>query len=87
MDKNTLQKLGEWAKARVDSGEEPPWTFYKLKQLSEISLELSESMAASFAVEADNGNSTVTPQEVGPNVVSIEAFRPAKTEPEFLLPA
>ncbi len=87
MDKNTLKSVGEWAQSRVDSGEEPPWTFYKLKQLAEISLELAGGMDASIGVDIPAKDTQSAPQLTGPNVVSIEAFRPVKTEPDFLLPA
>ncbi len=49
MNKEKLIELGEWADARVNSGEEPPWTFYKLKQLAELAYEFAEGIDANFA--------------------------------------
>ncbi|NNE56907.1 MAG: hypothetical protein HKN36_02265 [Hellea sp.] len=49
MDKATLKSVGKWAKDRVDSGQEPPWTYNKLKMLAELALEFSEGLGATKA--------------------------------------
>lgn len=49
MDIDTLQDMAAWARARVVSGEEPPWTFQKLKSLNEICAELAAGMSATSA--------------------------------------
>ncbi len=49
MDIETLQDMAAWARSRVVSGEEPPWTFQKLKHLNEICAELAAGMAATSA--------------------------------------
>jgi|GEM_PF-2565182 len=49
MDIDTLQDMAAWARSRVVSGEEPPWTFQKLKSLNEICAELAAGMAATSA--------------------------------------
>ncbi len=46
MKKEKLIEIGEWAQTRVNSGEEPPWTFYKLKQLAELAFEFADGMDA-----------------------------------------
>lgn len=54
MDIESLQDMAAWARERVVSGEEPPWTFEKLNQLNQICAELAASMqstSASFPVQ------------------------------------
>ena len=80
MDKDTLIMVGEWAKSRVASGEEPPWTFHKLKQLANITQDLAEGMCA-IAIY-DEG----APAPSADNVVQLEQFRPAATKSEVALP-
>jgi len=48
MNKEKLIEMGEWAEARVKSGEEPPWTFHKLKQLAELAFEFAEGHETNF---------------------------------------
>lgn len=48
MNKEKLKEIGEWAQNRVSSGEEPPWTFHKLKTLSELAFEFAEGMETNF---------------------------------------
>lgn len=48
MKKEQLIELGEWAEARVNSGEEPPWTYYKLKHLAELAYEFAEGFETNF---------------------------------------
>lgn len=84
MDKNTLQMVGEWAKSRVASGEEPPWTFHKLKQLAEIASELASGMEAVTYVEVDGASTQI---QKSANIVQLENFRPQKTAPSVPLPA
>jgi len=48
MKKETLVKVGEWAQARIETGEEPPWTYHKLKKLAELARELAEGLDASM---------------------------------------
>lgn len=77
MDKKTLELVGEWAQSRVASGEEPPWTFHKLKTLAEISMELAEGMSATVAFE---------PKEAPDNVVPL--VRPKRPDtPHIPMPA
>ncbi len=49
MNKEKLTEIGEWAESRVKSGEEPPWTFHKLRTLSELAFEFAEGMDTNFA--------------------------------------
>ncbi len=87
MDKNTLQMVGTWAKSRVASGEEPPWTFHKLKQLADITETLAASMDAVVGIDTSTPHKAATCMDAGSNIVQIDSFRPPKSEPEVLLPA
>lgn len=49
MIKEKLVDVSEWAQARVNSGEEPPWTFHKLKQLAELAQELAQGLESGMA--------------------------------------
>lgn len=92
MDKNTLQTVGEWAHAKVASGEEPPWTQPKFKQLAGLIDEIVASMNATVGIDVGAPKKPVvdTMSEFsGANdkVVELDKFRPVKIDPEFLLPA
>lgn len=80
MDKNTLKMVGEWAQSRVASGEEPPWTFHKLKQLVDITNDLVEGMDVTAVFEEN------TAVELPENVVMIDHFRRSEPKPDILLP-
>lgn len=49
MNIDNLQDMASWARERVISGEEPPWTFEKLQLLNQICAELAASMGATSA--------------------------------------
>jgi len=51
MDKETLDKVAEWANQRVESGHEPPWTYNKLKKLAELAIQLSKGMEVAIKME------------------------------------
>ena len=51
MDKATLDEVRAWAKARVDSGQEPPWTYHNLVTLMDITKELSAGLEAATRME------------------------------------
>ncbi len=86
MDKNTLQKVGEWAHSRVASGEEPPWTFHKLKLLAELAMELSDGLEAGVAYTpgllSDEDKSVAALD----NIVEISDFKPKEQDPFANLP-
>ncbi|MBC6402036.1 MAG: hypothetical protein GDA35_00140 [Hyphomonadaceae bacterium] len=44
MDKTTLLLVGEWARTRVASEEESPWTFHKLRKFADLAEELAAGM-------------------------------------------
>ncbi|MGB0907483.1 MAG: hypothetical protein ACPGVT_08315 [Maricaulaceae bacterium] len=46
MDKKTLNNMREWAEAKMATGEEPPWIYYKLEQLAKLTEELANGMDA-----------------------------------------
>lgn len=74
MDKNTLTKVGKWAQARVAEGQEPPWTYHKLKQLAELALELAEGMDATIAVDLPE-ISDVEEVSISADIVQLSDFR------------
>jgi len=51
MDKATLDEVSAWAKARVDSGQEPPWTYHNLVTLANITKELAAGLEAAKRTE------------------------------------
>lgn len=51
MDKATLEEVRAWAKARVDSGKEPPWTYHNLVTLANITKELAAGFEAATQTE------------------------------------
>ncbi len=88
MDKQTLQTVGDWAQSRVASGEEPPWTFHKLKLLAEIAHELSEGLEASTAYTPGLSDEPIENREKSENIVDITSYRKkADSDPLTNLPA
>jgi len=90
MKKETLVKVGEWAQARIETGEEPPWTYHKLKKLAELARELAEGLDASMAyapgLRPDAEILDVTrPKVSSENIVRFE--KPAEDVPMTDLPA
>lgn len=85
MIKEKLVDVGAWAQSRVDSGEEPPWTFHKLKLLAELARELSEGLDASQAYTPGLNDDEQISAETFENVVRFE--RPAVEPPTTNLPA
>lgn len=87
MDKNTLNTVGEWAQGRVASGEEPPWTYHKLKLFAEIAKDLANGMDVVAThvenVEAKRANDDGTPAKV----IQMEDFRPTQRNEELVLPS
>jgi len=51
MDQDTLYKVRDWAEARIASGEEPPWTYFKLEKLAELTRELGEGLEWTAALD------------------------------------
>lgn len=73
MNKEKLIELGEWAEARVNSGEEPPWTYQKLRQLSELAFEFAKGMETNFAFTPGLDTDEVEVAEIsGENVVRLQ---------------
>lgn len=87
MDKNTLNRVGEWAQSRVASGEEPPWTYHKLKLFAEIAQDLASGMDAVTAF--GEAPETVTPHnnDSVSKVIQMDDFRPARQNDELQLPS
>ena len=86
MNKETLTSVGIWAQDRVASGEEPPFTFHKLKQLVDITNFLVEGMDATAVFQPQPAQAAaLTP--LPENVVQFESFRSEKPESEFALPS
>ena len=86
MDKATLEYVRDWAQARVDSGNEPPWTYHKLKDLTKLANELAAGMGASItktdSLELQEHLETEFPQ--GENIVRLETARFRRDLPESL---
>ncbi len=80
MNKEKLIEIGEWAKSRVRSGEEPPWTFHKLKTLSELAFEFAEGMNTNFAFTPGIEKDEDPIEPAGENVIRLQtAPRPQMT--------
>lgn len=47
MDKNTLERVSAWAKGRLETGTEPPWTYGHLEALAKAAEEIAIGMPAS----------------------------------------
>jgi len=75
MDKQTLQRVGEWAQSRVASGEEPPWTFHKLKLLADLTAELAEGLEAGVAYAPGLGAKSGETCETFENIVDMQSYR------------
>ena len=75
--------VGTWAQSRVASGEEPPWTFHKLKQLVDITNDLIEGMDATAVFDESAAASALLPE----NVVQFDQFRSAKAGTDIAFPA
>lgn len=95
MNIDALQDMAAWARSRVISGEEPPWTFEKLKQLNEICAELAAGMAAtsaSFPVQSPNQMESVPESETHSvaclpteaKIVALDRFRSRRDETQSL---
>ncbi len=74
-----------WAQTRVDSGEEPPWTFHKLKLLAELSAELAEGLQAGVAYAP--GQKDENAERASENVIKLDVFRRPDEDPSSILPA
>ena len=95
MDIDTLQDMAAWARSRVVSGEEPPWTFQKLKSLNEICAELAAGMEATSATfptqsvsQMANGRAEAEHLQHGlpreAKIIALDSFRSRRNEPESL---
>lgn len=86
MDKQTLENLANWAEERVDSGQEPPWTFQSLKTLISITRELAAGMDASLQMVSEQG--LALPQDESPirgaDIIQLDNFRSRHAEPDSL---
>jgi hypothetical protein len=90
MNKDTLLQVGTWAKSRVASGEEPPWTYHKLQQLADLAFDIAEGMDSTFAFDPTKPPADTPvqgPVEVSENVVSLATFRSPDGPIEVQLPS
>lgn len=87
----TLNVVSEWARARVASGEEPPWTFHKLKQLAALTEEFAEGFESSVqytpGLETDESAPATQAVQASENIISLERFRAAEPAAFVNLPA
>ena len=81
MNKEKLIEIGEWAQQRVESGQEPPWTFHKLKTLAELAYEFAEGLDKNFAFTPGVETESEIPVNIsGDNVVRLQTPpRPQET--------
>ncbi len=91
MNIEMLQDMAAWARTRVISGEEPPWTFEKLRQLNQICAELAASMettSPSFSTQKEIEPELAVHLPLDPlvkaKVVSLNRFRSRPDENETL---
>lgn len=87
MDKNTLHMVGEWAQSRVASGEEPPWTYHKLKLFAEIAHDLASGMEAVTTFGEAAEIDVATNDKSTSKIVQMEDFRPFRQKDELQLPS
>jgi len=83
MDKNTLTSVGKWAQSRVASGEEPPWTYNKLKELVQLTQDLADGMDSTAVFHVDDDKETSGQDS---NVVQIDKFRQRSVTDDVPLP-
>ena len=90
MDRATLDKVTAWAEGRLASGEEPPWTYFKLEKLAELTRELAHGFD-SVAVYDPSTEKVSAPGRVGPQptapgpgaeIVQIGIARSRREEPD-----
>lgn len=86
MDKQTLDNVADWADSRVNSGQEPPWTFQSLKKLSLIARELSAGMSANLQRVSEQGEALSVEDSPRPmaDIVQLDNFRSRPAEPDSL---
>lgn len=86
MDKQTLETVADWAEERVNSGQEPPWTFQSLKTLISLTRELAAGMEAN--VKTVNEQGLELPQDDSPtlkaDIIQLDSFRPRPSETDSL---
>lgn len=77
MDKQTLEEVAAWAKTRVDSGKEPPWTYHNLVTLADIAKELSAGIEAATQTGSESVLEAYqsTDREQGAGIVRLDTFR------------
>ena len=75
---NELERVAEWARDRIRSGLEPPWTYYKLMQLVDAIEGLREDGPTKQRMEnslrSHEQSRADAPQSPG-QVVELDAFR------------
>lgn len=77
MDKHTLDMVANWAEERVESGQEPPWTFQSLKTLVSITRELAAGMDANPKKVSEQGLDLPQDDSQKPmaDIVQLDNFR------------
>ena len=86
MEKHTLEDVANWAEKRIDSGQEPPWTFQSLKTLISIARELAAGMEANLKTVNEQGleqpqDDSQTPKA---DIIQLDSFRPRREETDSL---
>ncbi len=79
MNKDELQKVRDWADARIATGEEPPWAWFQFMKLRETLDQVLEGMTASAVKTESSPGSAVLP-ESGPRL-AVSNTRPSSAQP------
>ena len=62
MTRDELQRVRDWADAKIATGEEPPWAWFQYMKLREV---LDQMMAGMTAVRTENLQQSVLHSESG----------------------
>ena len=86
MEKRTLEDVANWAEERVNSGQEPPWTFQSLKTLISIARELAAGMEINLKTVNEQGLDLPQDDNLRPkaDIIQLDSFRPRPAETDSL---
>lgn len=87
MNNNTLREVGEWAQNRIAAGEEPPWTFHKLKLFAGLALELAEGLEAGVAYTPGMDSDSDADAAMADNIVEFQSGVKSEEDAFTNLPA
>lgn len=83
---DTLDRVSDWARERIQAGQEPPWTYYKLMQLIDALEGLRADSAITPQMESllrsPERSDSVRPQEA--QIVDLDMLRRPPADPSGL---